>query len=478
MRLKKCFMVLALSCVLCSVVAPTYTAHAETKTYTKDFNKDGTVFTEGQTYKMTFTMKKSGKYSGYLYSPDGTKYALIPNGKKKLIALIKNYSDGEWQIVIHKNKGTIGEFTMKAEPVTLDDGNNGNFDGSVTVVREITGFNAHFEDGTLVCSWQPNNGAVYITVTDNSTGEQLDSQQISDATTYSYEIPQTVKTITVSASDGSSAGVNGSGRTYTFDVVREFPGCTVSYPVNEYCNSEELQGDITLDDTYTVEVKVNDITVLPATNVASGASTLIVPLTGISDGDVILNTIVSDAKGNKVTYPVGFKKDTVAPKLTLAKEYDGTSVNGDTLTIEGSVKDFTHLFMNETEITPATDGTFSADCSLHDGNNKIVIKAVDAAGNESVSEINVTASKAAMGTSGGSGRMVLFLIIIIVIVLLFNKKKKPSGKASAKKKKTKTGAQPEEVIEYYDENGNRIDPSELGDDVVFVDENGNEVKGQ
>lgn len=170
---------------------------------------------------------------------------------------------------------------------------------------------------------------------------------------------------------------------------------------------------------------------------------------------------MSDAKGNKVTYPVGFKKDTVAPKLTLAKEYDGTSVNGDTLTIEGSVKDFTHLFMNETEITPATDGTFSADCSLHDGNNKIVIKAVDAAGNESVSEINVTASKAAMDTSGGSGRMVLFLIIIIVIVLLYNKKKKPSGKASAKKKKTKTGAQPEEVIEYYDENGNRIDPSEF-----------------
>jgi len=84
--------------------------------------------------------------------------------------------------------------------------------------------------------------------------------------------------------------------------------------------------------------------------------------------------------------------DTKTPALSLDKPNDGQEFSGDsekTIAVEGSTDPEATVYVNDRYYSVNSNGGFSARLNLSDGDNKIVVKAVDDAGNEIVKEIRV-----------------------------------------------------------------------------------------
>ena len=79
-------------------------------------------------------------------------------------------------------------------------------------------------------------------------------------------------------------------------------------------------------------------------------------------------------------------KDTVAPKLEVTAPEDGEQVNVELVHVIGSTSDenFDKLLINGKEAEIAEDGSFDFSLVVVDGENKIEIRAIDKAGNETV----------------------------------------------------------------------------------------------
>ena len=477
MRVKKLLLFLL---IMYFSFVPVYTkAYAETKNYTKNFNQSSVVFQSEHSYRITFSMKKEGSYSGYMLSPDGTKYPMKQYKKRYLICAVKNYVNGDWTIHITNRKGTIGQFTMTAKEVAQRDST-----GQVSVTREITGFNYHFFDGKLVCAWNKRIGDnIYLTLTDTATNEQIGSVNVSDDSTYTFDIPETTNTVLLTASNSSSASMDGSGNTYTLDVIRKFDDVNVSFPTGEYVSSNAAVM-INLGKAYTVSAYVNDANVIPEQAVQAGSSTINIPVSG-DDGPVTLRVVAKDSSNNEVSYSQGYTKDATAPTLTMAGEYDGMVVPANKVTIEGTVKDCKTLKINDINVIPEVDGTFSQEIDLHESLNQITVTAVDEAGNETTENMSIIVSETNNNGAGAPPMTLLLggaLVIIVIVVIAKKKPEKRNRQTRSSRPKNKKKSKPkmsvpkkQEEVEYVDEDGNPIDPSELGDDVEFVDEDGNPV---
>ena len=70
-------------------------------------------------------------------------------------------------------------------------------------------------------------------------------------------------------------------------------------------------------------------------------------------------------------------------------DYEGAATYNEVVYFNGVVKDFETFTINETTPTVAGDGIFSAEYTLHDGDNKIIMTATDKAGNVTVYEATV-----------------------------------------------------------------------------------------
>lgn len=58
-----------------------------------------------------------------------------------------------------------------------------------------------------------------------------------------------------------------------------------------------------------------------------------------------------------------YNRDTKAPYMSLKKEYDGYKTSNDVLNVEGTVKDYSKITVNDDKITPTTDGHFEKNAS-------------------------------------------------------------------------------------------------------------------
>jgi hypothetical protein len=89
--------------------------------------------------------------------------------------------------------------------------------------------------------------------------------------------------------------------------------------------------------------------------------------------------------------------DTTAPVVTITAPADAATVSTSTVTVTGSVTDnvgVTSVYLNDvTSVTLKPDGTFAQVLSLVEGENTIVIKAFDAAGNKTEKFVKVTYTK-------------------------------------------------------------------------------------
>ena len=140
------------------------------------------------------------------------------------------------------------------------------------------------------------------------------------------------------------------------------------------------------------------------------------------DGEHEIKLYLIDEKGNMRSTSATYNRDTKAPYMSLKKEYDGYKTSNDVLNVEGTVKDYSKITVNDDKITPTTDGHFEKKCILHTGSNKIVIVAADEAGNQTKSSFTIT--KIAKAKRTFSIRPIILIVIVIMIIVLYNKKRK------------------------------------------------------
>lgn len=113
------------------------------------------------------------------------------------------------------------------------------------------------------------------------------------------------------------------------------------------------------------------------------------PSTPLNEGSNVIKVDCSDNDGNAATQTsVTFKVDTVPPTLNISSPSEGLVTNKSTVTVKGTTNDATSspvlvvIKVNEGEdisVTVGSDGAFTKDVTLVEGNNTIKIIATDSA---------------------------------------------------------------------------------------------------
>ena len=203
---------------------------------------------------------------------------------------------------------------------------------------------------------------------------------------YECAIPNGTKQITVTIVPATSASVEGAKNQYTLDFVNN-PDATVNYEDKEYVNTDTIPVNVELRKGYAVEFVVNGKVVEDVPRKDAGTYDYEVP---VSEGTNEVLTYIIDDNGNMRSTSYSVIRDSIRPNLTLDYEYNGKSTYETNVKFSGSVSDYSSFTINGTEVKVSGDGVFSHEYELHDGENSIVFKAVDLAGNETIYDATVT----------------------------------------------------------------------------------------
>ncbi len=115
----------------------------------------------------------------------------------------------------------------------------------------------------------------------------------------------------------------------------------------------------------------------------------------LTEGVNTFSLFARDAAKNEsqVTKTYSVLLDTFAPELIVDKPTDKQSVvgkNNQTMSVVGSTDPENKIFINDRLVFPNSEGDFSSTYRLNDGDNTLVIKAVDKAGNLTEKSLMVT----------------------------------------------------------------------------------------
>jgi signal peptidase I len=136
--------------------------------------------------------------------------------------------------------------------------------------------------------------------------------------------------------------------------------------------------------------------------------------------------------------------DLTSPELTLTGDYSNLSTYEDKIGFYGTIKDFDTFTINDENIVPASDGTWSYMASLHLGENSVHLSASDVAGNTTEYDFVVNMVEQQKDYTKLIVSIVFFTIIIIAVVVIIVVKKnkdnykKPKDKKSKKEKAVKS----------------------------------------
>lgn len=394
----------------------------------------GTIKTSAATKTSTFDIKSSytaiaftiefdeeGEYTGYLTDPAGTVYDMIVTDSKTLFVNIKSPAIGIWSYTVD-SIGELPKLKVSYKPSSLQ----GTYDAgsSIKVGKDIADLTKYFVNDFLVLDWSSCDvGSVIIKVVNLESNTVLANEKV-EGTSFTVKIPSSVKTIYIEAVPASSANIDGAQTRYTIDVPSE-PNASVEFKDIDYCNSESTIASVTLNEEYSVFATCNDVK-LCELDATTGTHDIEIPIG--TEGENTVRVYIVDRLGNQHYYSNTFIRDTRPPKITLNAEYDNAIVNAATFPIGGKVTDYSQIFVNEEQVFPATDGQFGYECRLHAGENEILIKAVDAAGNESVSTFKINYSTGAVNSSimmiSRIISLALFAILAAIVYLVYKKIKK------------------------------------------------------
>lgn len=112
------------------------------------------------------------------------------------------------------------------------------------------------------------------------------------------------------------------------------------------------------------------------------------------DGENSLSFYAVDGAGNESGTTKTYKvvADQEAPELVVESPQDGTEITSRTnqqVQLKGTAGEKAKVYVNDKLLFTKADGTFSGSYQLNEGENKLLFKAIDEAGNESEKEIIV-----------------------------------------------------------------------------------------
>ena len=215
---------------------------------------------------------------------------------------------------------------------------------------------------------------------------------------YDVTIKATDDAGNVTTKNSSDATLGNSLKLYVKEKIA--PTQTITYPTSSALITNNKPA-------ITWEVKDNDsginpnsigITINSGTKITSGITKT--PITGgckcsytpaspLNEGNNVIKVDCADNDGNAATQvSVTFKVDTVPPTLNITSPTQGLITNKSTVTVKGTTNDATSspvlvvLKVNKGEdisVTVGSDGSFTKDVTLVEGNNTIKIIATDSA---------------------------------------------------------------------------------------------------
>lgn len=115
------------------------------------------------------------------------------------------------------------------------------------------------------------------------------------------------------------------------------------------------------------------------------------PITLSKGSNIFSAQIDSDGKTSDKSETISVLYKTEPPKIELSSPNDGDTYTGEQkqAKIEGTTEKENTLYLNDHIIPVSSQGTFFTSMKLADGDNKVLLKAVDPAGNEETIELTL-----------------------------------------------------------------------------------------
>lgn len=243
------------------------------------------------------------------------------------------------------------------------------------------------------------NGTTYTLTYNNSTGAYEGT--ITAPTSSSFNQSGGYYDVEITAYDdsGNSVVANSADDSFGDDLklyVKEkvAPTITIVSPTN---NAVLINNKPTISwkctdvdsgiDANTINLYIDGEEVDGTINVTNSSGTYTcsyIPTIALSDGTHTIKYEVYDNDGNIKTTQISVKVDTVAPTLTVSQPENNIKVNKTPITVSGYTNDLTSspvkLTVNGNTVTVDSNGYFTTEISLVNGDNTITVVSTDSAG--------------------------------------------------------------------------------------------------
>ncbi|MBS7528309.1 hypothetical protein KHM83_16590 [Fusibacter paucivorans] len=227
----------------------------------------------------------------------------------------------------------------------------------------------------ILIAWAPDESELFnVMLFDPETGQIIFEDLTHD---FSYIAPRPEGYDKVMAAVATYAdGKRGNYEKHEV-IFDELPEANVVYPENDSINTTAVVVSVDFRGPYKIDAYVNDESVLEE---ATEPGEYLLPL---EDGDNSIVFLIQDEAGNMITFPKRLYVDTTAPQLSISEDVNGKVVESDLIYIDGYTEAGATLYCNDNEVEKIGN-SFSIEQMLVPGDNPIVIKAVDIAGNVSL----------------------------------------------------------------------------------------------
>lgn len=255
------------------------------------------------------------------------------------------------------------------------------------------------------------NGQEYDLNYDSGTGKW--KATITAPSKSSYNQPNHYYDVTLKATDdaGNTTTKNSADsllgdnlKLYVKEKVA--PTQTITYPTSNALitsNKPEIEWQVRDSDSgvdpdtikLTIDSNSPITTGIIKTPVSGGYNCSYTPTTTLSDGQHTVKVDAADHDGNaSIQTSVTFKIDTVAPTLNVTSPTDNFVTNQASITVEGTTNDATSspvtVTINDEPVTVQSNGSFSKQITLSEGENTITVIATDGAGKSTTVVRHVT----------------------------------------------------------------------------------------
>ncbi len=350
----------------------------------------------------TVTTEKYGYYDVTVISPKKDEYKGTIDGNDSTEVLVKDVCTGSWKVRVEEghNESSLTSDGSSEDTETQNDADIGKvkvsvrgidvssytIDENIKVAKDINGLRLYFKDNNIEVEWSDQSvGNVVVTVTDTQTNVEIGKESVK-GNSFECEIPKQTKQITVVVVPATSSSIENAASQFTMDVIGN-PNATVSYEDKEYVNTATIPVSVELKDKYALEFVVNGKVVEDVPMKEAGTYEYEIP---VSEGENNILTYIIDENGNMRSKAYKVIKDSESPILNLEREYDGAKTYNEKVTFEGTVTGQNIFTINDSEVKVSGDGVWKYEYELHDGDNSVVFKATDLAGNETIYPASVT----------------------------------------------------------------------------------------